>query len=68
MVAGGIIEVLKCLGEPEVENTKIQGIDVTTERSWVCGCQMAAEKRLAASMTFYDPCSSHERRRVPRPG
>ena len=68
MVAGGIIEVLKYLGEPEVENTKIQGIDVTTERSWVCGCQMAAEKRLAASMTFYDPCSSHERRRVTRPG
>jgi hypothetical protein len=68
MVAGGIIEVLKYLGEPEVENTKIQGIDVTTERSWVCGCQMAAEKRLAASMTFYDPCSSHERRRVPRLG
>jgi hypothetical protein len=68
MVAGGIIEVLKYLGEPESENTKIQGIDVTTERSWVCGCQMAAEKRLAASMTFYDPCSSHERRRVPRPG
>ena len=68
MVAGGIIEVLKYLGEPEVENTKIQGIDVTTERSWGCGCQMAAEKRLAASMTFYDPCSSHERRRVPRLG
>jgi hypothetical protein len=29
---------------------------------------MAAEKRLAASMIFYDPCTLHERRRVPRPG
>jgi hypothetical protein len=68
MVHGGLHEVMKILGEPVVENTEIRGIDVTTERAWKCGCQIAAEKRLAASMTFYDPCPNHERRRVPRPG
>ncbi len=68
MVRGGLHEVMKILGEPVVENTEIHGIDVTTEREWKCGCQIAAEKRLAASMTFYDPCPNHERRRVPRPG
>ena len=68
VVTGGLNEVMKILGEPEIENTQIRGIDVTTERLWTCGCQIADEKRLAASMTFYDPCSNHERRRVPRPG
>jgi hypothetical protein len=67
-IRGGIHEIVKYLGEPAVENTEIRGIDVTMERQWACGCTVAAEKRLAASMTFYEPCPNHERRRVPRPG
>jgi hypothetical protein len=68
MIPGGITAVMTVLGEPEKENTEIRGIDVTTERYWPCGCQVAAEKRLAASMTFYEPCPSHERRTLPRIG